>query len=136
VVVDEGARENGLAAMLADLMTQNMQAHPEKVRAFRRLKASVAVSASDAGVALTMFFNRGACVIFDGVVGAPALHIKADSEAILKLSNLPLRMGLPDVLAPESKALVKDLLSGQVVIEGLAFHPIALVLLTQILSVA
>jgi hypothetical protein len=136
IVVDEGAQENGLAGMLADLMTQNMEQHPEKRRAFRRLQASVAITAPDAEVSLTMFFNRGACVIFDGVVGKPALHIQADSETILKLSNLPLKLGLPNPMAPESKALVQDLFSRKVVIQGLAFHPLTLVFLTQVLSVA
>ncbi|HOX43152.1 MAG TPA: hypothetical protein PK668_06125 [Myxococcota bacterium] len=135
VVIDSGAQENGLANMLADLMRQNMEAHPAKARAFRRLRASVAITAPDAEVSLTMNFNRGACVIFDGVVGQPALHIQADSETILKLSNLPLRLGLPDPLAPESKALVQDLLARRVVIKGLALHPLTLVLLTQVISV-
>jgi len=135
VIVDEGAQENGLAIMLGDLMQQNMDQHPEKVRAFGWLKGSVAITAPDAEVSLTMFFNRGSCVIFNGVVGRPDLHVEADSEVILGLSNTPLRYGLPDPLAPASKELVGRLLSGKLKIRGLAFHPLTLTLLTNVLSV-
>ena len=136
IILDEGAQENGLAAMLADLMRQNLEQKPEKAKAFAWLKGSVAITARDAEVSLTLFFNRGSCVIFDGVVGQPDLHVEANSDVILNLSNAPLRFGLPDPLSEESKDLVKKLLSREVVIHGLAFHPLTLILFTNVLSVA
>ncbi len=136
IIVDEGAQENGLANMLADLMTQNMEQNPEKARAFGWIKGSVAITAPDVEVSLTMFFNRGSCVIFDGVVGRPDLHVEAESETILNLSSVPVRFGLPDLLDPAGQTLIKKLVSGELKIHGLPFHPITLTLLTNVLSVA
>jgi hypothetical protein len=89
ITIDERAQENGLAVMIADLMTQNMEQNPNKISSFRRLKSVVSFSAPDADVRLTIFFNKGSCVIFDGIVGKPALHIEADSDTIIQLSSLP-----------------------------------------------
>jgi hypothetical protein len=136
VIVDEGAQENGLAVMLADLMSQNMEANPDKKRAFDWIKGSVAITAQDAEVSLTMFFNRGSCVVFDGVVGKPDLHVTGDSETILNLSNVPLFHGLPNLLDPAGQELAKKLVFRQLQIEGLPFHPLTLSLLTYVLSVA
>ena len=136
IIVDETAQENGLAIMLADLLRQNMEQHPEKNRVFSWLRGSVAISAPDAEVDLTMFFNRGSCVVFDGIVGKPDLHIEANSEEILGLSNIPLKFGIPDMLSKQGQDLVKKLLTRKIRIAGLPFHPITLTLLTNLLSVA
>ncbi len=136
IVLDEGAQENGLANMLADLMTQNMEQNPEKARAFKWIKGSVSITAPDIEISLTMFFNRGNCVIFDGVVGVPDLQVEADSETILNLSTVPVRFGLPDLLGPAGQKLIKKLLSRELKVYGLPFHPITLILLTNVLSVA
>ncbi|NMB75851.1 MAG: hypothetical protein GYA21_12080 [Myxococcales bacterium] len=136
VTLDERARENGLATMLADLITQNLEAHPGKRKAFSRLKTTVGISAPDAGVRLTIFFNRGSCVIYDGTVGEPRIQIEADSENILKLSALPLRAGLPRPFSPETREVLKKALNGEIRLRGALSHPCALILLTNILSVA
>ena len=93
VIVDEKAQENGMALMMADLITQNMEQNPEKVRYFNKLKAVVAITSKDAQVKLTMFFNRGSLVIYDGLVGKPSLHIVADSESILGLTSVSILAG-------------------------------------------
>jgi hypothetical protein len=136
IIVDEGALENGLAVMLADLMRQNMEQHPEKERCFNWMKGSVAITAPDAEVSMTMFFNRGSCVIFNGVVGKPDLHVQADSELVLNLSNVPVRFGLPNLADPAGQNLIKRLLSRDLKVDGLAFHPILLTLLQNVISVA
>ncbi len=135
IIVDETAQENGLAVMLAQLLQQNLEEHPEKKRAFSWLRGSVAISAPDAEVDLTMFFNRGSCVVFDGIVGKPDLHVIANSEEILGLSNIPLKFGLPDVFSNQTHDLVKKLLTRKIKIGGLVFHPVTLAIVTNLLSV-
>ena len=85
VIVDEKAQENGMAVMMADLITQNMEQNPDKIKYFNKLKAVVAITAVDAEVKLTMFFNKGSCMVYDGIVGKTHLHIVADSETLLEL---------------------------------------------------
>ena len=135
IVVDERAVENGLAAMLGDLLTQNLEQNPAKMKHFNRLKGVVAITALDAEVKLTMFFNKGSCTIYDGIVGKPDLHIETESETILGLSAVPLRAGLPDVMSAEGRDLIKNLFSGKLKIRGLLLHPLTLVSLTNVFSV-
>ena len=135
IILDEKAQENGLALMLRDLLTQNLEQHPEKIRAFCMLSASVAITAQDADVRLTLYFNRGSCIIYDGLATSPKLHILADAETILALSNVPLRAGLPDLFKPDGRALGKSILTGKLKIKGLLLHPLTVILLTQVFSV-
>ncbi|MBN2493924.1 MAG: hypothetical protein JXR96_04970 [Deltaproteobacteria bacterium] len=136
IILDESARENGLAIMLADLIRQNLEQRPEKVKAFNLLRAAVAITATDAEVSLTLYFNHGSCVVLDGLVGKPDLHIEAESEAILGLSTVPVRCYLPNLLDPSGQKMVKDLLGGALKVHGMAFHPLTLLLLTNVFSVS
>src|SRR5580692_5486667 len=91
-----GAEDNGLASMLADLVRQNLEAKPHKVADFEGCDGTVAIVAEDADVCLTLrFAPRGTLTIHDGIVGIPDITIRATSDMILALSNMPLSMGLP-----------------------------------------
>jgi len=135
ITVDEGARENGLAVMLADLLDQNMEQNPAKVKHFQKLRAVVAISAIDAEVKLTLFFNKGSCTVYNGLVGKPDLHIECDSETILGLSTVPLLAGLPDVTKVEGRKMIGQILSRKLIIHGMLTHPVTTILLTKLFSV-
>ena len=57
-----GAGENGLALMMATMMSQNLADHPDRRPDFDRLLGRVAIVAEDSDVALTMDFERGRAV--------------------------------------------------------------------------
>lgn len=135
IVVDDSAEHNGLAQMLADLLRQNLEQKPIKIKYFNRLGLSVAITAPDAEVELTIFFNRGSCVIYDGVVGKPHLHIITESANIMALSATPVRAGLPDPFDSSGRDLIKKLLKGEVKIKGMLRHPLAVTCLTNVFSV-
>jgi len=135
IKVDRSAQENGLALMLADLLSQNIEQHPAKIKHFRRLNGNVCITAKDAEVTLTMVFDRGNCVVHDGILGKPKLSIETDSEAVLGLSTVPLRVGLPDIFNKQGRAMLGQILSGKIKIKGLLFHPLMLVALTNVFSV-
>ncbi len=135
VIVDEKARENGMAVMMADLINQNMEQNPEKTKYFDKLKAVVAITAPDAEMNLTMFFNRGSCMVYDGIVGKTDLHIIADSETLLSLSAVSLAAGLPNIFSASGLDMLKKMCSGKLKIHGMFLHPIALILLTNVFSI-
>lgn len=135
VVVDQSAKENGLAVILSDLILQNMKEHPEKIRCFNRLKEDVAISAADADVRVTLCFQGGSCTIFDGIVEKPALQIEADSETIVELSHLSTRFGLPNPFNQVGRSVARKAFRGKLKIRGLLSHPVALLLLANVLSV-
>ncbi len=97
VLLAPGAEENGLAVMLADLVRQNLDAKPHKKLDFDAIDGAIAIVADDAEVALTLRFHGGKLTLFDGIVGIPDVTVRASSEVILALSNMPVsrRLGLP-----------------------------------------
>ena len=50
----------------------------------------MAIVAEDAEVALTLRFSGGKLTIFDGIVGIPDVAVRASSDAIINMSNIPL----------------------------------------------
>jgi hypothetical protein len=98
ITLAPGADENGLAVMLADLLRQNLESKPHKNRDLQAIdKARIAILAEDAEVAMTLHFDHGDLTVYDGVVGVPDVTVRASSDVILALSNMPLttRFGLP-----------------------------------------
>lgn len=145
-----GAEDNGLAVMLADLVSQNLEAKPHKRGDFDALAAnggSVSIVADDAEVALTMRFHDGKLTIHDGIVGIPDVTIRGGSDTILALSNLPLTptlgplkgMPFPNPRDKEAvktvRAVMAELTSGRFHIYGLVFHLPLLMRLTRVMSV-
>jgi hypothetical protein len=91
-----GAEDNGLASMLAELLRQNLDAKPHKLRDFYALRGTFAIVAEDADVALTMRFAFGHLCILDGIVGVPDVTVRATSDIVMALSNMPVgTLGLP-----------------------------------------
>jgi hypothetical protein len=139
-----GAHENGLAAMLADLVRQNIEAKPQKRSSFVAMAGSIAIVADDADVALTLCFERGGrLTIHDGIVGVPDVTVRGPSEVIMALSNLPLRtpLGLPIPRAGDSeaaravRAVFDAVRRGTLHVYGMAFHPRLVARLTRLMSI-
>ena len=135
VIVAPSAQENGLALMLAELVKENIANSPGKRWDFGRLDGRVGIVARDADVSLTLDFRRGALVIYDGLLPGRSLTITTTSEKITNLSLINLAYGVPVLHDEQGQALVKDLLGGNVRIEGLLMHPLTLVHLTRLMSV-
>jgi hypothetical protein len=129
-----GPEPSGLASMVAELIEQNLARDPERRRL---LHPSVAVlDAPDAEVTVFLRIDPDGVRVGDGDVPDADVRIRADSGRLLDLTTAPLRFGLPDLLRPEGRAIVRDLLAGRLHIRGLLRHPGRLVRLTKLLSVA
>lgn len=129
-----GGEPSGLASMVADLIEQNLARDPTRTALLRR---SVAVlDAPDADVTVFLRIERGDVRVGDGDVPDAHVRIRSDSGRLLDLTTAPLRAGLPDPLRPEGRAIVGDLLRRRIRIRGLLWHPLRLVRLTKLLSVA
>lgn len=131
-----GTEENGLAQLIAELLRQNLEQHPPKRKWLNRLRGKVSIEANDAGVGLTMAFEGGRCLVSDGLDARAKLKIKAASEDIMKLSAVKLRGGLPDLFDHGARSLAVDILKGRISIKGILRHPLLLLGLTNLFSVA
>ncbi len=114
-----GADDNGLALMLATLARQNLDDHPERERAMRRLRGRVAIIAEDADVALTLQFARGRLVLHHGIVGIPDLTIRGGFEQIGDMSRMESVGPLPDPRGPVNRAMWAAIRDGRLKIWGL-----------------
>ena len=135
IILDDGAKDVGLAEMLFNLLRQNLEQKPQKLLSFKALDSNVVMVARDIDITVTLSFKRGKLNIYDGVVGNPDLKIIADHDAILELSLINIRLGLPNYLDKTGRNVLKKLLLGELKIEGLLRHPLQLTHLTRIFSV-
>lgn len=101
VSLADGAEDNAFAAMLCELVRQNLASKPHKNKDFQALArgrgATVALVADDAEVAITLEFRDARLVLHDGIKGVPDVAVRGTADAIMGLSNMPLRrfMALP-----------------------------------------
>lgn len=125
-----GAAENGLAIMMATMMSQNLADHPDRHEAFGRLVGRVAIIAEDADVALTMEFTGGRAIVHDGIVGIPDVTVRGSAELIADLSRMETgRFGLPDPRGEVNRAMWAALRERRLRVYGL---PIGFPLLARL----
>lgn len=141
VVLEASAEEHPFPAMLAELLTQNLQTHPHKWRDVARMFGRVAIVADDALVEATLVFDGRDIRVFAGVCGAPDVTVRGSSEAIMAMNNVPLHGGWP-VPDPRSEsereafgAVVEASRVGAVHTLGLLLHPVLVFRLTRVMSV-
>jgi hypothetical protein len=129
-----GPEPSGFASLVADLLEQNFARDPSRRRLLR--PSVVVLDASDAEVVVSLRIGPDGVRVGDGDVPDAHLRIAADAERLLDLTTAPLRFGLPDGMKPAGRAVLRDLLARRLRIRGLVRHPLRLVRLTELLTVA
>jgi hypothetical protein len=99
------------------------------------MNSNVVIVARDIDITVTLAFNGGELKIYDGVMGNADVKVIADHDAILELSLINIRMGLPSYFDKPGRNILKKVLHGDLKIEGLFRHPFQLIHLTKIFSV-
>jgi len=129
------ARESGFPVMLADLIRQNIEKRAEKIRPFESLDAKVLIEISDIQISAGLEFHHGKLTISRGFSGKPDLHILTDSTTILDLSLLKIKLGLPYFFDRNGFKILKNILRGEIVINGLLKNFSVLINLAKIISI-
>jgi len=135
IEVSEAAMETGLAVMLRDLITQNMDQHPHKLTDFRKLNLSIGLEVIDVDIALTLTFANNNLTIHSSILDRPQLHITTDSETVMALSNQKIKWGLPwyfDETGREIRTAMKD---RRLKVRGMAAHFPSLIRFSRVMSV-
>lgn len=142
VELGDGAEANGFACMLSNLMQQNLETNPHKLKDFREMDGDVAIVAEDAEMSLTLQFRRGKLIVIDGIPNVPDLTVRGTSDVIMTLSNLPIRFGLPIPTRRSdegSKAAFRDMVGamkrGELHTYGMILHPKLFLQVTRVMSV-
>lgn len=123
---------NGLASLVGGLIEQNLAR--DRSRARLLTGGSAALVAPDAGVEVTVRLGPGEVLVTNGRDLVADLVVTGVSDRLLALAGAPLRLGLPDGLTTEGRAVLRDLAARRVTIEGMATHPGLLRRLTMLLS--
>ena len=135
IILDDGAKDTGLAEMLFHLLRQNLEQKPPKALSFQALESNVVIVARDINVAVSLVFKGGELKIYNGIIGKADLKIIADHEVILDLSLINIVKGFPNFFDKTGRAILKKVLFGNLKIEGMLKHPLQLIYLTKIFSV-
>ncbi len=135
IIILPEARELGLPVMLADLIRQNIQKRPDKIKPFESLEAKVLIEIPDIQTSAGLEFQRGRLILSKDISGKPDLHILTDSTTLLDLSLLKIILGLPYFFDKNGFKVLKKILSGEIVIKGLFKNFPALINLTKVISI-
>jgi hypothetical protein len=134
-VVVQDEEPNGLASMLARLIDANLERHPDRGALLG--EAVFDLTAPDAGVSATIETHPGSVRIRNGVHPDGAhVSVEAPASELLLLASVPLRVGFPDALSRDGRAVLRHVLSGRIRIRGLLAHPARLSRLARLLSVS
>jgi hypothetical protein len=131
----EGAEEIGLALMLRDLLTQNLEQNSHKVIDFYKLNMLIGLHVSDAEIKLTLDFSDGTLTIFNGVTGSEGLTITADSGTIMNLSNQRIKWGLPYYFDETGKEIMAAMKTGRLKVKGMIRYFPTLIRFSRVMSV-
>lgn len=135
IVLAPGAREVGLAVMLADLIRQTIVHHPGKRIDFDRLRTVVQIHVRDAGVTVTLVFGGGLLTVHGGVHGLPKIRISADADAVLALCMIKIVAGVPHPLHHHNRRLVRMIATGEIHVSGIPRSPLQLLRFSRLVSV-
>lgn len=129
------AEPNGLATMIGGLIEANVSADPARARLLAP-PAVVGIVAPDAEVACTVRLSPSRVAVSNGLIGWPAVVVRAETETLMELTTVPLRLGFPDAMTPAGRAVTAKLVRRDLKVRGLVRHPVVVSRLNRLLSVA
>jgi hypothetical protein len=135
ILLDNGAKDVGLAEMMFNLIYQNLEQNPPKLSDFQALHSNVVIVARDIDITVTLAFKGGVLKIYNGIIGKADLRIIADHDVILDLSLIKIFIGFPNYFDRIGRTILRKVLLGDLKIEGMLKHPLQLIHLTKIFSV-
>ena len=131
----KGAEELGLAQMLKDLLSQNLDANPHKIKDFKKLNIDIGLKVPDAEVELTMKFTGDSLTIHQGIMGKPKLLITSEADIIMALSNLKIKGGMPYYFDETGREVLKAMFTRKLKVKGMLTHFPSLVRMSRVMSV-
>lgn len=109
---------NGLAQMLAGLVEANAAADADCARLLAGTRGVVQLDVADAGVTVGLKFVPGALTVTSGPVAGADLRVTTDADALMGLSTVPLRAGLPDPFTAAGRDVLRMLATGRLRVRG------------------
>lgn len=124
-----------LGHMIAELVRGNIDAHPARAALLKGVSGRVNITATDIETTIGLVLT-GSSLQIGTAHPAPDLEIVCDSDTLMELSNVPLRLGRPDPMTPAGREILGKILRRNVVVKGMLVHPRLLTRVQKLLSVA
>jgi hypothetical protein len=115
VILAKGTEDSGLCLLLKGVLEEGAARHGGRLPG---LGSRIGIDAPDAGATATLVFTGGRCIIEEGLK-APDLVLRAGSDILPQVTELPLRYGLPWFISEPGRRLVIAALRGDVQLRGL-----------------
>ena len=134
------AVDHPFATMMAQLVRQNLDDHPSKEAAARRMSGRVAIVVTDLDLAVTIACGNGRMTFHAGIAGIPDATIRAPSEWVTKMSLIELvKVGpfvFPDPRGEVAKQIADEEARGTIRTHASPSATLLLLRLTNVLAVA
>jgi hypothetical protein len=125
----EGEQAPGIAfrELVQGLVDANLERDPDRaLRVSKREAASLVATDADVAVTIQMLPGArrapGTVLVHDGRDPWAEIVVRAESLGLLELAAAPLRFDLPDVMTPDGRAMVWQLVRGRIRVEGMLRH--------------
>ncbi len=89
----DGEDANGVANIVGMLLGQNLENFPSRIKFARKIARPVSIISTDTDSACTIVFGTDEAVVYNDVVGKPAVTVIATVDQILDVSQLPMKAG-------------------------------------------
>lgn len=134
-LVVNNAGDVPFSGILADVLKTNLEQKPHKLKTFNNLNTIVGIDVTDVGKKVYLVFSGGKVTLEPDTIEKPQVFITAESEKIMGLNFINIKWGLPYYFDEAGRTVIKQLLSGEIKIKGMLFHPIILTRVTKVMSV-
>lgn len=136
-LVEYASKEpSAFAGMLGGLIEANVVANPNKRKDFDSLVARVGIWVTDIDEGVTLVFDAGRLIVYNGLEPRRTITIRAEAETVMSLSNLKIGpFGLPVYYNEVGRGVALKLIRGRLRIDGLLPNIATLNRVTRIFSV-
>jgi hypothetical protein len=134
-LVETAPDVSGLGEMIAQLVRSNIESDPARAGHVRGPAGRINIHATDADAQIGMLFT-GVGLRIGEPLPNPDIVVECDSQTLMELANVRLLLGRPDPTTPEGRALIKKLLTRELVVHGQFAHPKLLTRLQKLFTVA
>src|SRR6476661_3570823 len=138
VTLYDGQDANGVAGIVGMLLGQNLDNFPSRVRFARRISRPVSIYSTDTETACTIIFGSDEAVVYNDIVGKPAVTVMATVDQILDVSQLPMKAGglVPvGFFTGRGMSVLGQILQHKLVVKGLLTHTVTALRTIALVSV-
>ncbi|WP_327097516.1 hypothetical protein OIE68_01165 [Nocardia vinacea] len=131
---------NGLAALTGSLLQENFENFPERRKTAAKIARPIALRESSSRTACTVLFGSDKALLLNDIAGQPSVTvIDTTGDQLLAVSQLRMRAGglLPTgFFTKQGVSVIRAILRKELIVKGLITHPITVLRLIALMSVA